>query len=80
MTTDQRLQRIERMLSELLQEKRKTTWVNGQVITELTGWDKEKMRSMRDQGVLKFKRSGVKTIKYALESVPEQFIIKSAIK
>lgn len=79
MTIEQRLQRIERMLSELLQEKRKTTWVNGKVIAELTGWDSNKLRSMREQGVLKFRRSGVKTIMYALESVPEQFILKPQV-
>lgn len=79
MTIEQRIIRIERMLSEILQDKRKATWVSGKTIARMTGWGREEMRRMREQGVLKFKRSGSKTIKYQLESVPEQFIKQHAI-
>lgn len=78
MTTEQRLARIENLLTELVKEKRKTTWVNGHVVSELTGWGGEKMRQMREMGVLKFKRTGKQSISYDLDSIPEKFIIQQS--
>jgi hypothetical protein len=77
MTTEQHLQRLERKLDLLIKEKRRETWINAWLLGEMTGWDNEKMRQMRDQGIIKFKRLEGKKILYQLESIPEIFIIRA---
>ena len=71
------LNRIERLLEALVGEKKKATWVKAHDITQLTGWDNQKMRRMRLAGVLEFKKDK-KGWWYDLNSVPPQFI-KSTI-
>jgi len=56
-------------------EARKKTWVRATVITDLTGWNGEKLRQAREYCYIKFeKRSD--GIWYLLESLPEQLIRK----
>ncbi len=74
MDTEQYIKRLERKLDQALKNTRKETWVGATVITELTGWDHQKMRRMRDQGVIKFKKLQDHKLIYLLESLPEVFI------
>jgi hypothetical protein len=57
----QQLDRMERTLSvlrkELMQEKKKETWVKAQVITELTGWDFNGMKKARENGYIQYKNT-----------------------
>lgn len=50
----QRLDRIERKLSMMIPEKKKT-WVKISFVTALTGWDNNKMRQAREQGLVEWK-------------------------
>lgn len=70
---EKRLERMDNKLSNVLKElkkptEEKTTWVKASVITELTGWDKEKFRRMRNNGSIIQKRDE-KGIWYSLESL-----------
>lgn len=70
---DRRLAKIERMLTELLKEKEKAVWIKSSQVMELTGWDKEKMRRMRDNGVIVHKHTDTGHW-YDLNSIPKQFL------
>jgi len=76
MTTDQRLERIERLLRDLIKVSSKKTWVNSSWVMHVTGFTKEQMRSARMQGIIEFKHSKTQTYQYLLESIPEVFLIK----
>jgi hypothetical protein len=54
----------------------KKTWVKVGWIVYLTGWNLNKMRQARDQGLIQFRKTKEGTYEYLLESIPEQFIIK----
>lgn len=76
MNTELLLKRIDTKLSHLLQRKEeKATWVKSTFITQITGWDKHKMRSARNQNIIQWKKTET-GFWYLLESVPEQFIIR----
>lgn len=65
----ERLDRIERKLSMLMQEKKKETgWVKAPVITRLTGWDSNEMRAARRNGYVRFKE-GPKGYLYDVDSL-----------
>ena len=68
--------RIDSKLTVLLNKAPKETWVRVSFITDLTGWEGEKMRQAREQGIIKYKRAQSGGFIYLLESLPEQFIIK----
>jgi hypothetical protein len=70
---ERRLSSIERLLKTLVGEKKKATWVKAHDITGLTGWDNQKMRHMRQAGVIDFKKDK-KGWWYDLNSIPPQFI------
>lgn len=62
MSTDQLLSRIianqerlERKISQLLQEKKKVNWVKAPVVTKATGWDSNGMRQARENGYVQYK-------------------------
>lgn len=68
------LDRINKKLNALAAGQRKETWVPPGFITDLTGWDKEKLRQVREQKIVEFKRSVGGGWLYKLESIPEIFI------
>lgn len=56
--------------------KKEETWVRVNWVMDLTGWNKEKMRQAREQGLVEFKEEG-KSLLYKLESIHPLFL-KSA--
>jgi hypothetical protein len=70
-----RLDRIEKMLSVLLGEKQKKTWVKAGDIIKLTGWNREKLRQRRLDGIVEFKKTD-KGFFYNPDSIPA-ILIKS---
>jgi hypothetical protein len=71
------LDRIERKLDLLLSEKRKKKLVKATVITELTGWDANRMRKARRNNDLHWeKKDG--SIVYDLNSLDKKFLKQSA--
>lgn len=68
--------RLNKKLNDLLADHRKDTWVSAGFITDITGWNSEKLRQARAQNIIACKRSPGGGWLYKLESVPEQFIIK----
>ncbi|GAO43754.1 hypothetical protein [Flavihumibacter petaseus] len=74
MTTEQRLERIEKKLDQLLGTGKKAkSWVSGKELAKLTGWDNNRLRAMREMGAIQFKRYG-KSISYDLDSIPEKYL------
>jgi hypothetical protein len=53
--------------------KRAETWVRVGWVTDLTGWNKEKLRQAREQGLVEFKEDG-KSYLYKLESIHPLFL------
>ena len=51
----QQLDRIERKLSVILGEQKKKSWVKAGDVMRVTGWNKEKLRQMRVNGLIEFK-------------------------
>ena len=74
----QQFELINKKLNALAAQQRKETWVGPSWVTDLTGWNPEKMRQARDQNIVEYKRSPGGGYLYKLESIPEQFIIKKA--
>lgn len=70
-------QRIDSKLTTLLNRAPKETWVSVGFITDLTGWNGEKMRQAREQHIIEY-RKGSCGYEYKLESLPSQFIIKKS--
>lgn len=70
------LDRIERMLRNQVKETSKKTWLKAGRIMELTGWNKERLRQMRDHGVIQWKKDE-DGFNYLLESIPAVFINKN---
>lgn len=82
MTTLETLERKIDNLTKAVRDSKpvpKRTWVSAGMIMELTGWNKERMRTARENGIIRFKEedeNGVRKIKYLLESIPELLIKK----
>lgn len=55
------------------QQKKQDRWVSAIWIQELTGWDEGTLRNARKQGIVTWRRKGVKGVEYLLGSVPEEF-------
>lgn len=69
---DRLINTVASLRNELRSVKTKETWVGVGAVTELTGWEGEKLRWARNNNLIKFdKEKG-----YLLESIPELFIIK----
>lgn len=76
--SDTLLQEIRKTLERIergMRESRKKTWVKVGFIQQLTGWNKDKLKQMRESGVLKTKKDD-KGMWYDLDSVPDVFIKK----
>ena len=71
-----RLDRIDKKLNALAAQQRDQPvhWVGPSWVTDLTGWDREKLRQARDNNLVEFKRSKGGGYLYKLESIPEIFI------
>lgn len=65
------IKRIDLKLTALLGRK-KETWVKAKWIQSLTGWDGEKMRQAREDGLIQFRVEN--GYEYLLESLNEKFI------
>lgn len=74
---NKRLDRIERdnkkILALLTGEKKEKAWVKASTVVKLTGWNKEKMRQMRVNGIIKFKHDET-GFWYDANSIPSIFI------
>lgn len=66
-------ERLNKKLNQMVASK-KETWVPVGWITDLTGWDNEKMRQARENNIIEFRRSDTGGWLYKLESLPEIFI------
>ncbi len=69
------LEKIHREIKALREVQTRATWVSPSWITDLTGWNKEKLRMARQQGIVKYKESDGGGYLYQLESIPQQFIL-----
>lgn len=66
--------RLHKEIKVLTAAPKKSTWVGPGWVTDLTGWNKEKLRQARDANIIEFKRSDAGGYLYKLESIPEIFI------
>jgi hypothetical protein len=66
-------ERLHRELKELKKQQGKSTWVPAEWILEITGWDKRRLQTAREQGIVETKPEG-RGYRYKLESIPEVFI------
>lgn len=74
------LAKIERKLdrlTKLVEQKQKPLWVKAAVITGLTGWNNEKMRSARENGYIDWKKDDA-GFWYDLQTLSDKFIKKHA--
>lgn len=62
------LDRIERKLSMLMQERKKGGWVTAPVVAKLTGWDKYGLYKARQNGYVQYKKQDGKFL-YDVESI-----------
>lgn len=69
----QEFERLNKKLNTIMAAQKKETWIGVGFLTELTGWNGEKLRQARNQGLVKWKREGSRWW-YLLESLPEVFI------
>ena len=69
-------EKLHRELKAIAASQKKETWVSPGFVTDLTGWNSEKLRQARVQKIVECKRSAGNGWLYKLESIPEQFIIK----
>lgn len=73
-----KIDRLDRKLAAIAAEKKKGTWVKVGFVTDLTGWDREKLRQAREQGLVEFKEDAKLGRVYNLESIPPMFIKKTS--
>lgn len=63
------------MRQELFKKNNKVQWVSAIDIMDLTGWNKHELQRHRENETVQFKRQvGSRTIKYNINSIPDQFI------
>lgn len=72
----QQLDRIERKLSIILGEQKKKSWVKAGDVMKVTGWDKEKLRQMRVNGLIEYKNDG--GFFYNPDSIHQMFLKASS--
>lgn len=66
--------RLHREIKSLKASHEKATWVSSSWVTEVTGWNKERLRMARQQKIIEYKDSPGGGYLYKLESIPEIFI------
>ncbi|HTE27055.1 hypothetical protein [Flavitalea sp.] len=67
-------ERINKKLSLLIDQKNTQTWVSVSWVVDLTGWDNQRMRMAREQGIVKFKKADTGGYLYLIESIPKLFL------
>lgn len=74
-----KLDRLERLVEQLIDEKKKPLWVKVSRVIESTGWNREELRRARNNHLVKVKVEKGKTKKYFydLNSI-DQRLLKSA--
>lgn len=72
----QQFELINKKLNALAAQQRDQPahWVGPSWVTDLTGWDAEKLRQARENKLIEFKRSQGGGYLYKLESIPEIFL------
>lgn len=67
---------LKEIKSMLRKSSKICSWVNVQMITQLTVWDnRDKLRTARDNGYVEFKTEG-KSVLYNLDSIHQLFLKK----
>lgn len=74
----QQFELINKKLNALAAQAKKETWVTAHWVTDITGWDRERLRQAREEKIIEFKRGESGGWRYKLESIPELFIKKTA--
>ena len=69
-------EKLHREIKAISVAQKKETWASPGFVTDLTGWDNEKLRQARAQGLVECKRSAGGGWLYKLESISDKFIIK----
>lgn len=72
--TARELKRIQRQLDKLLEVQTKAMWAKVAFVQSLTGWDAEKLRQAREQGLVEWKKDEKLGWLYNLNSIPKIFI------
>lgn len=73
-TLEKKIDRLEKIMRD---QRPKQTWVTASIITGLTKWNNEQMRTARDNGYViykEIKEGNVRKLRYLLESINTQFI------
>ncbi|WP_276483601.1 hypothetical protein [Paraflavitalea pollutisoli] len=71
MTTEQRLDRIDKKLNAIMAKQQQEHWVTAFVVYQATGWDFNVLKVMKREGVVKW--DNIKK-RYLLESIPKAFL------
>jgi hypothetical protein len=75
MTTEQRIIHIQATLEKIARQVQEPCWVKAGFISEKTGWDHEKLRQARKQGIVVFEvRDG--GFWYDIKSINPIFFLK----
>jgi hypothetical protein len=73
-----KVDRIDQRLAINATKTDKQTWVKVSTVTELTGWDRERLRGARENKTIIYKKNS-SGFWYLLESIPERLIRKSKV-
>lgn len=74
---EHKIDKLERLIKSQQQAKSAGTWAGPSWITEITGWDKERLRQAREQSIIQFRRSKGGGWEYKIDSL-HPLLIKSA--
>lgn len=66
-------ERILREIKSLKAAQDKSTWIPAEWVLEVTGWNKRRLQTAREQGIIEVKEKG-RGYLYKLESIPDVFI------
>lgn len=75
MTQVQRIQRLQQSVDKLVDKQEKPLWVKVSFITARTGWNNEKMRQARENGLIEWKKTEGGFF-YNIKSIDPIFFIK----
>jgi hypothetical protein len=73
MTQVQRIIRLQQTLDKIAEKVEKPCWVKAGFLTEKTGWNNEKLRQARAQGIVEWEKRET-GFWYNINSVPQVFI------
>jgi hypothetical protein len=75
MTTSQRIIHIQCTLEKIVRQIEEPCWVKAGFVSEKTGWDHEKLRQARNQGIVVFQKRDT-GFWYDIKSINPIFFIK----